>query len=134
MMPYFLVGSTMTLSQTQQLMARGCASVWQSTVTSVPAGAPTSWLGTQIIGETAKKVSKMCCQYQLPSVYLTACIIIFCSNVHCIAWRLLHKIGFSNNNFFGALVIATKYLLLIYGPRQVTCFMVYFVLHYSILW
>lgn len=24
----------------------GCASVWQSIVTSVPLGAPTSWLGT----------------------------------------------------------------------------------------
>lgn len=30
----------------------GCASVWQSMVTSVPDGAPTSWFGTQIIGET----------------------------------------------------------------------------------
>lgn len=33
----------------------GCASVLQSMVTSVPAGAPTSWFGTNIIGETAKK-------------------------------------------------------------------------------
>lgn len=31
----------------------GCASVLQSIVTSVPAGAPTSWFGTHITGETA---------------------------------------------------------------------------------
>lgn len=30
----------------------GCASVLQSIVTSVPDGAPTSWFGTNIIGET----------------------------------------------------------------------------------
>lgn len=30
----------------------GCASVLQSMVTSVPDGAPTSWFGTHIIGET----------------------------------------------------------------------------------
>lgn len=30
----------------------GCASVLQSIVTSVPAGAPTNWFGTNIIGET----------------------------------------------------------------------------------
>lgn len=37
------------------LMYFGCASVLQSIVTSVPAGAPTSWFGTNIIGETARK-------------------------------------------------------------------------------
>jgi len=36
----------------------GCASVWQSMVTSVPAGAPTSWFGTQIIGETRERERK----------------------------------------------------------------------------
>lgn len=33
----------------------GCASVLQSMVTSVPAGAPTSWLGTHITGETVRE-------------------------------------------------------------------------------
>lgn len=33
-------------------MYLGCASVLQSIVTSVPDGAPTSWFGTNIIGET----------------------------------------------------------------------------------
>lgn len=36
----------------------GCASVWQSIVTSVPHGAPTSWFGTQIIGETETGINK----------------------------------------------------------------------------
>lgn len=39
------------------LMYFGCASVLQSIVTSVPAGAPTSWFGTNIIGETGVTTS-----------------------------------------------------------------------------
>lgn len=35
----------------------GCASVLQSIVTSVPDGAPTSWFGTNIIGETVHSSS-----------------------------------------------------------------------------
>lgn len=35
----------------------GCASVLQSIVTSVPEGAPTNWLGTNIIGETVHSSS-----------------------------------------------------------------------------
>ena len=37
----------------------GCASVWQSMVTSVPAGAPTSWFGTQIMGETERNRNRI---------------------------------------------------------------------------
>jgi hypothetical protein len=40
-------------------MARGYASVWQSMVTLVPAGAPTNWFGTQIIGETATETKNV---------------------------------------------------------------------------
>lgn len=39
-------------------MYLGCASVLQSIVTSVPAGAPTSWFGTHIIGETTYEKKK----------------------------------------------------------------------------
>lgn len=50
----------------------GWASVWQSIVTSVDGGAPTSWFGTQIIGETVnskKIVLQVLARWKLSTFY-----------------------------------------------------------------
>ena len=100
------VPRTMASWKTQYAIAFGLDSVWHSSFTVAPTGAPTSWFGIQIMGETEKKY------FGSAFSMLSRCKITCHANIRIFAYGFkMSMLTFSASKSYGIFILNVFWLL-----------------------